>query len=417
MTRAVSLLGLLLTAQALAQPAAPAPVDAAVQQAARDGARTPLGRDLLLFSDESQSLSHTLAQTTELAISPLLAFTALSAWKWLRADEAGRAALPFFAQPWCWGPALLLLLLILFKETVIARVPGAKKPLDLMQVLENKISGLLASPIAVGALAWAIHRALVGTSVDTLTGLVWSRAWAGEGASTASAGLSDATSWVFAVVGASAVYGSVWLASHTINVLILLSPFGLVDNALKLLRFGVLVVVALLGRWVPTLGAVVCGALVVLALLTSGFSFRLMRFGWSFAVGLLGRPHDVAREQRVFGFTGPGLGVPIRTAGWLALENGATVFRFRRAFVLPRRLTLAGPFRLERGVLHPVILDAQGRLAFRLTPAVRGQAAAVAKVLGGLSIEELPVLTGLASLGAWLRGALSGELSTDLDVR
>jgi hypothetical protein len=413
----LALLGWLVATSAVAQPlTGVAPVDTTVQQLAHEGAHTPLGRDLLVFSDESQSLAHTFAQTTELAISPLLAFTALSAWKWLNADQAGRSALPFFAQPWCWGPALVLLLLIVFKETVIARIPGAKKPLDVLQVLENKLSGLLASPIAVGALAWGIHRALAATPPPALTSLVWSTAWAAPSGSPAVA-LPDGVSWLFAVVGATVVYGSVWLASHTINVLILLSPFGLVDNALKLMRFGVLVMVALLGRWVPSLGAVVCGALVVLAVLTAGFSFRLMRFGWSFVVGLLGRPHDVSRERRVFAFTGPALAMPVRTAGWLSLENGEPVFRFRRGFVLPRVLRLEGPLRLERGVLHPVLLDVQGRLIFRLTPAVRGQEPAVASVLGDLPIEEQPVLKGLASFGAWLRGALSGELSTDLDVR
>jgi hypothetical protein len=281
-----------------ADPAATgvAPLDAALQGAATEGSRTPLGQDLLALSSQGQGLAQALSRTTELAISPLLALTALGAWRWLRTDASARAALPFFVQPWCWGPAVALLLLGLFKEVVIARIPGAKKPLDALQLVENKVSGLVASPLAIGALAWALERTLQGVSTQHLTGLVWGTAWAGE-AGAAGSPLPEALTWALSILGASAVYGSVWLASHTVEVLTLLSPFGLVDSALKLLRLGLLAAVALLGHWLPTAGAVLCALLAVGALASAGLSWRLLRSGWRALRGLLGWVHRAPRLE------------------------------------------------------------------------------------------------------------------------
>lgn len=372
------------------------------------------GRELVSLSGEVLSLSQALSQATELAISPLLTLTALSAWRWFHTDAAARGELSFYAQPWFWGPAFLLLCLVFFKEAFVARIPGAKKPLDALQLVENKVSGLIASPLAVGALAAALYRAMQGVDARQVTGLLIGSAWAGEDAGSSIA-LPEALRWTFAIAGAITVYGSVWMASHTLNVLILLSPFGLVDNALKLMRVGLLVVVAVLTRYAPFVGAVVCGLLVLVAVLLAGFSWRLLRFGWSFSMGLIGSPQDFARERRVFAFSGSGLSIPVRTSGWLALENGVVVFKYRRAFVWPRVVPLTATLRVERGLLHPVLLDEQGRLAFRLTPRVRGKEEDVARLLGGLPVEDLPVLRGLRGIGAWIESVLLGDVAAGLD--
>lgn len=373
---------------------------------------TPLGRELVSLSGDSLSLAQALSQATELAISPLLTLTVISAWRWFHTDANAREALTFYAQPWFWGPGFFLLFLVFFKEAFIARIPGAKKPLDALQLVENKVSGLVASPLAVGALAAALHRAMQGVDARQVSGLLISTAWA-AGDSGGFAPLPEALTWTFAVVGALTVYGSVWMASHTLNVLILLSPFALVDNALKLLRVGLLISVSLLAHYVPALGAVVCGVLVLVALLMAGFSWRLLRFGWSFSTGLLRSPADLS--TRVFAFSGSALPLPVRTAGWLVLENGTVLFKYRRAFVWPRVVTVATKLRVERGLLHPVLLDAQGRLAFRLTPRVRGREEEIATLLGGLVVEDLPVMRGLRGVGAWIKSALSGDVSTGLD--
>jgi hypothetical protein len=394
----------------------PQPAEDLAQGLATEGMHSPLGQELLALSGKSQSLAGALSHTTQLAISPLLALTAMSAWKWWQSDADLRANLPFYCQPWCWGAGLLILALVLFKEVVIARIPGAKKPLDALQLIENKVSGLLVSPIAIGALAWALERSLQGLGPRAVASLVWGTALASDGALQPSA-LDPLLAWLFAVVGAGCIYGSVWLASHTINVLILLSPFAVVDNALKLARLSLLVAVAVLSKVAPSAGALVCGALVVGALLSAGFSYRLMRFGLSFVVGFLRTATDVASHRRFWAFSGPALPLKLRTAGWLEMTGQTLTFRYRRAFVLPRVLELDPSLRIERGVLHPVAVDARGRLAFRLTPLVRGKEDGLARALGGLTVEDQPMVRGLKGLWGWVNGALGGTIETELDVR
>jgi hypothetical protein len=388
------------------EPVSPA-TQALLGDVAKDGAQTPLGQELLSVAGQSMGTAEALSQATELAISPLLTLSVLSAWRYLTADAAGRAALPFFCQPWCWGVGFFILALVLFKEVVIARIPGAKKPLDVLQVAENKISGLLASPLAIGALAWALHRAMAGISQQQVAGIFYASAWAADGA--ASAPLPSWLSWTFAVVGASVVYGSVWLASHTIDVLILLSPFGLVDNALKVMRLGLLGAVALLSKYVPTVGLVVCLGLVLVALLTAGFSYRLMRFGISFSLGFLKTAPNPQVAGRVFAYSGPRLGLPVRTSGWLIRSGDEIVFRYRRAFVVPRQIAVPASVVLEKGLFHAVVLDSGGGMVARLTPSAQGHEAEVAALFGAAEVREAPARRALASIGAWLTGTVRGE--------
>ncbi|MGV3625894.1 MAG: hypothetical protein ACO1OB_34105 [Archangium sp.] len=366
-----------------------------------------LATEFTTMTGDALNVSQALSQTTELAISPLLSLTVLSAWKWFQADPAQRSQLAFYAQPWCWGPASALLLLIFFKEAVIARIPGAKKPLDVLQLVENKLSGLIASPLAIGALATALHHSMQGVKVS---GLFISTAWAAD--STASvATLPDWLTWTFAIAGSTVVYGSVWLASHTINVLILLCPFAIIDNLLKLLRLSLLIGLALLARVAPTVGAIACGFIVVLAVLTAGYSYRWMRFGWSFATGFVRERISPTRESGVFAFSGAGIAIPVRTSGWLKHEVDGVYFHYRRAFVLPRKVIVKATLRIERGLLHPVLLDEFGRVAFRLTPRGRGKEADIANALGGLAVEDMAIARGLQGMRAWL-----SSLFTDVRV-
>lgn len=365
------------------------------------------------LSHDSVSVSHALSQTTELAISPLLSMTVLSAWKWFHTDPSQRAQLAFYVQPWCWGPAFGLLMLIFFKETVIARIPGAKKPLDVLQLVENKVSGVIASPLAIGALATALHHAMQGVDARAVSSLFISTAYAADSTTVFSA-LPEWLTWTFAIVGSTVIYGSVWLASHTINVLILLCPFAVVDNMLKLLRLSLLIGLALLSRVAPMLGAVACGIVVLFAVLTAGYSYRWMRFGWSFVTGFVRSRISPTRETGVFAFAGSGLGLPVRTTGWLHHASDGLFFHYRRAFVLPRRVQITSTLRIERGLLHPVLLDEFGRVAFRLTPRGRGKEIDIANALGGLAVEDMAVMRGLKGLRSWFRAIFADDVQAPI---
>src|SRR6185295_4281527 len=99
-----------------------------------------------------------LSTITGIAISPLLGTSGYGAYKWFTAkDDAARAALPWYAQVKFWLPALLLVGVCAAKDTFGAMIPtGLKKPLDVLETVENKISGLVAAcaviPFAIDAM-------------------------------------------------------------------------------------------------------------------------------------------------------------------------------------------------------------------------------------------------------------------------
>ena len=80
-----------------------------------------------------------------------------------------------------------------------------------------------------------------------------------------------------------AVFAVVWLASHAINALILLSPWGAIDAVLKGVRtalLGLITVTAMLDPWISVaLSAVV----ILIAYLVAGWAFRLTIFGAIFS--------------------------------------------------------------------------------------------------------------------------------------
>ena len=73
-------------------------------------------------------------------------------------SDATRARLPWYAQPKFWLPALLVVAICAAKDALGATLPpGFKKPLDVLETIENKFSGLIAAgavvPFAMDAMA------------------------------------------------------------------------------------------------------------------------------------------------------------------------------------------------------------------------------------------------------------------------
>ena len=92
-------------------------------------------------------LAHAISEITGVAISPLLGVSAVGAWKYFHAQTPQqRARLPWFAQPWFWIPAFVVVGACLLKDTLGATAPRVlKKPLDVADAIEHKISGLIAT--------------------------------------------------------------------------------------------------------------------------------------------------------------------------------------------------------------------------------------------------------------------------------
>ena len=132
-----------------------------------------------------------------------------------------------------------------------------------------------------------------------------------------------------------------WVVGHAINVLILLSPWGGLDTALKGIRTGVLSLVATTAYIDPVVGATLSVIIIILAYFMAGWAFRLMVFGsifsWDFFTFRRTRFQLLADGNKLF--TGRDVAeAPRRTYGRLCQEaDGKLLFKFRPWLVLPER--------------------------------------------------------------------------------
>ncbi len=280
------------------------------------------------------------SQVTGIAISPLLGVSGVGAYQYFKAGTPEqKAALPWFAQPKFWLPAMLLVGVCAFKDSFAAFVPpGLKKPLDIAETVENKISGLVAAGAVIPSLV-AIGSKLIMNS----SGLDHHSAVLG-GLGMMQLGAFN-LSWLLTILMVPlsvAVFAVVWVVGHAINVLILLSPWGGVDTVLKGLRTSVLAMVAATAYIDPVVGATLSLVIILLAWLMAGWAFRLMVFGseftWDFFTLRHRRFELLADGNKLF--TAREIsGTPMRTYGRLYQEaEGKLIFKFRPWLVLPERV-------------------------------------------------------------------------------
>jgi hypothetical protein len=188
------------------------------------------------------SLSQGVSEITGVAISTLTGVSVVGAWTYYKTQPHLRHRLPWYCHPGVWGTGLALLSICFLKDFLGAAVPPlVKKPLDFAELFENKISALVASAgfVPLVALAMAQRESLhppqaagqlaeSGLAVMPLATVV---------------DLSVHTPWITIPVSIVA-FAVVWLSAHAINVLIALSPFGIVDAGLKLIKLGLMALVA-----------------------------------------------------------------------------------------------------------------------------------------------------------------------------
>jgi len=212
---------------------------------------TPTGQPL-----PGEQIAQTISLITGVAISPLLGVGTVGAYEYFQANTPEqRAKLHWFANPYFWVPALVLVGACFFKDTAGTTLPTVlKKPFDVADTIEHKISGL----VAIGAFV-PIAAAIFQTHSANATPLNLS-----------SSGFAAIDlSWLYNLIivpVAMAAFFIVLLASNAINILILLSPFTAVDFGLKVFRTSVLASVVLSAWANPWIGAVWALAVIVNAL-------------------------------------------------------------------------------------------------------------------------------------------------------
>lgn len=318
-----------------------------------------------------------VSTVTGIAISPLLGTGAYGAYQWVAAkDAAARAALPWYAHWSFFGPALLIVGACAAKDAFGAVVPpGLKKPLDVLELVENKATGLVAAGAVVPFTMAGLSKMIVGGKT------------AAAGAVLVPSGLAmvqvGAIDWspvlsVLTVPFGLAVFAFVWMASHAINVLILLSPWGAIDAALKGLRTALLGLLTLAATINPWVGALLSLVIIVVAYLVAGWAFRLTVFGtifsWEFLTGRKNRFSPAENDNPMF--AGGNLpGVPVRTYGRLVERTaGGLEFHYRPWLVMPVRTALvpATTIAVGHGFFFSTIIADNGDTLFLLPPRYRG---------------------------------------------
>jgi hypothetical protein len=358
-------------------------------------------------------VAHALSTVTGIAISPLLGTSAYGAYQYFRTNEAARGALPWYAQPKFWAPALLIVLVCAAKDSFGPAVPPMlKKPLDILEVAENKFSGLIAAG------------AVVPFAMDAFSKLLLDEA--GHLEATGSGGMamihSLAVNWapaldLLTVPVGIAVFAIVWMASHAINVLILLSPWGGVDAALKAARTALLGLVTLTATMNPWLGALLSVVVIVVAYFVAGWSFRLTVFGtilcWDFFTGRRSRFQVSTAGNRMF--AGSSLpSVPVRTYGTLQRRaDGALEFVYRPWLLMKARTAPVAErpeaIAVGAGAFFSVVTRSNGGALFLLPPRYRGSEQALVDAYGfGGGVQP----AGLRKAWGSLRELVGGRAAT-----
>lgn len=305
------------------------------------------------------ALAEGISQITGIGISPMLGVSSVGAWRYLRTPAAQRADLPWFCHPAAWGIGFAVLGLCFLKDVIgTAAPPLVKKPLDLAELFENKLSALVAAAAVVPVIASQFvqiqrpENALLATPTGPGFASVLPLQFASVGAAI----------FLFALLFSLAAFGVVWLTAHAINVLIALCPFGVIDALLKLVKTFFLGSVVSSYLIHPYLGAVVSLLIIGVAAMLAPWAFRLAVFGSVLAADtLLPRwAHRRVRSDQPHTFLArPLSSVSVRTYGRLAQnQDRAIVFQFRPWLVLPRRTVElpAGPLAISRGAFFPSLL-------------------------------------------------------------
>jgi len=369
-----------------------------------DAATKPLSDNAKASSKNlpGREIAQTISMITGVAISPLLGVSAVGAWKWFEAKTPEqKAKLPWFANPLFWMPALLLVAACFVKDTAGTALPTAvKKPLDVAETIEHKISGLVATGAFVPIAASIFHSAAAsGASLGSLGFAVIDLHWLYNG---------------IMVPISMVAFFIVFLASNAINILILISPFTTVDAALKGFRAAILASVAATAWANPWIGAAWALIVIGICYLVAGWSFRLSHFGLVFVWDFITRRCNRFAPDKAMNkmFLGRKINkVPARTYGKLSRdEKGSLVLKYRPWFVFAERtLELpAGRYAVGKGAFFSEIIQLDGdevRTALLLPPRYRSHEEKLLDIYNLVDVRPI----GLRAAWAWFKSMFGGK--------
>jgi hypothetical protein len=353
-----------------------------------------------------QQIAQTISLITGVAISPLMGVGVVGAWEYFHAkNPEQQAKLHWFANPYFWVPALLLVAACFVKDTAGTALPAVlKKPFDVAETIEHKISGLVATGafVPIAAAIFSAHGSNDGTSLSA--------------AGFAAIDLSPFYNALMVPI-AMVVFFIVCLASNAINILILLSPFPVFDALLKLFRTAIIASVVVSSWANPWMGAAWALVIIFFSWLIAGWSFRLSHFGfafiWDFVTARYNRFQPDPTTNKMF------LGrkikkVPARTYGKLSRDaQGNLIFTYRPWLVLAKcNVTLPeARYAVGKGFFYSEILQLDGdkaRIALLLPPRYRSHEYELVAIYGLADVRD----TGLLAAWQWVKFMLGFKTKT-----
>lgn len=354
------------------------------------------------------ALAEGISQITGTAISPLLGVSAVGAWQYYHTPKAERKALPWFCHPGFWGAGFVILSICLLKDLLGTVTPALlKKPFDMVELFENKASGLVASAAFVPFITAQIAENFGKTQAHLSTSSHL------QLASILPIASVDLDARLLAMPLGIVAFLVVWLMGHAINVLISISPFSLIDTMLKTSKMLLLSAVLLFYTIHPFLGAALCLLLILIAAILAPTAFRLAVFGTMFATDTLlpwrARRHVAPSEAHAFA-AHPISRATTRTYGRLIrAADGCVSFRYRPWLILPKRIIQLPPGKLSisTGVFFPSVLhtpegsEKSTRILY-LLPRYRSHERSIAKHLEISDIRDSSLSKGFKAAKAWI---------------
>jgi hypothetical protein len=364
------------------------------------GAAESRPADAKAMPPQAQKLAQTISLLTGVAISPLMGVSGVGAYQYFQAKTPeARARLPWYANPLFWVPALLLVGVCFVKDTAGTALPSAlKKPFDVADTCEHKISGLVATGAFVPIAASIFTAPAAGASLG--------------GAGFAAVDLHVLYNALMVPISMAAFF-VVFLASNAINILILLSPFTTVDAALKSFRLAILGTVVASAWANPWVGAAWALIIIFLSYLIAGWSFRLSHFGlvfvWEFLTLRRKRFTPDAKANSLF-LSRKINKVPARTYGKLSRDDQRRlVLNYRPWLVLPQRTLVLpeGNYCVGQGLFFSEIHQIQGdtsKAVILLPPRYQSHEQQLVGIYGLVDVRPV----GLRAAWAWIRGMFGG---------
>lgn len=359
-------------------------------------------------------LAQGISQITGTAISPLLGVSSVGAWRYYHTPETLRDDLPWFCHPGFWGFGFAILTLCFLKDLFgTVAPPLIKKPFDIAELFESKLSALVASAAFVPFIAAQMAQHFTTPTQAHLSHSP--NVYCASIFPIAAAGFDLRLLFIPLCILAFLV---VWMTGHAINVLIALCPFGFIDTLLKLVKTALLSSVVLSYIINPYLGAAVSIFIIFVAALLAPSAFRLTVFGTLFAADTIlpWRARRLATPTEAHAFVArKTAGVPARTYGRITrATDGSIGFSFRPWLILPRRTIQisAGALAISKGLYFPSLLHSpEPSIAFTriilFLPRYRGHELAIAEHFAITDIRDSALNKGYRAVRTWLAETLS----------